>query len=113
MSATVDTPDGYNIKRYGVMDGKYGIYRLRIPLREYIVHFRSLFYEETEEAVENIKMYATNFGNSGTYYDCNCDIAKKCVDFSKLINLDITDEEINEILVTSGFKGYLKTEIRS
>ena len=27
---SVDTPEGYNIKRYGVMDGKYGIYKQRI-----------------------------------------------------------------------------------
>lgn len=32
--------------------------------------------------------------------------AKEGVDFSKLINLDITDEEINKILIDSGFKGY-------
>jgi hypothetical protein len=27
---SVDTPEGYNIKRYGVYDGKYGIYKQRI-----------------------------------------------------------------------------------
>lgn len=27
---SVDTPEGYNVKRYGVMDGKYGIYKQRI-----------------------------------------------------------------------------------
>jgi len=27
---SVDTPEGYNIKRYGVHDGKYGIYKQRI-----------------------------------------------------------------------------------
>ena len=27
---SVDTPEGVNIKRYGVMDGKYGIYKRRI-----------------------------------------------------------------------------------
>ena len=74
---------------------------------------RSLFYEDTEEtveaAVENIEMYATNFGYSGTYYDYICDIANEGVDFSKLINLDITDDEINVILVDSGFKGYRLT----
>lgn len=217
---SVDTPEGYNIKRYGVMDDRYGIYKQRIsPLvtdveseiavyklaekigvpccpvyihdkntifseflydfsNEYIVHFRrlfdgarsdneyenlltvrpqykddfirmilldfitrqddrhlsnmavkvtsegesfyplydngrSLFYEDTEEtveaAVENIEMYATNFGYSGTYYDYICDIANEGVDFSKLINLDITDDEINVILVDSGFKGYRLT----
>ena len=27
---SLDTPEGFNIKRYGVMDGKYGIYKRRI-----------------------------------------------------------------------------------
>jgi hypothetical protein len=27
---SIDTPEGYNIKRYGVMGGKYGIYKQRI-----------------------------------------------------------------------------------
>lgn len=27
---SIDTPEGYNIKRYGVFDGKYGIYKQRI-----------------------------------------------------------------------------------
>ena len=27
---SIDTPEGYNIKRYGVYDGKYGIYKQRI-----------------------------------------------------------------------------------
>ena len=27
---SVDTPEGYNIKRYGVFDGKYGIFKQRI-----------------------------------------------------------------------------------
>lgn len=214
---SIDTPEGYNIKRYGVFDGKYGIYKKRIsPLvtdaeaevavyklaqrlgvpccpaykadrdtvfseflydfsNEYIVHFRrlfdgarsdneyenlisirpqfkfdiirmllldfitrqddrhlsniavlvsegkekfyplydngrSLFYEDTEETVENavknIEMYSTNFGYSGTYYDHLQDIRKSGVDFSDLIDLEITDEEINEILISSGFTGY-------
>ncbi|MDR1158280.1 MAG: hypothetical protein LBK75_08295 [Oscillospiraceae bacterium] len=27
---SVDTPEGYNIKRYGVFEGRYGIYKQRI-----------------------------------------------------------------------------------
>ena len=54
-------------------------------------------------------MYATNFGYSGTYYDYICDIAKEGINFSEFINLGITDDEINEILVESGFKGYRLT----
>ena len=214
---SIDTPEGYNIKRYGIFEGKYGIYKKRIsPLvtdaesevavyrlaqrlgvpccpayksdkdtvfseflydfsNEYIVHFRrlfdgkrsdneyenlinvrpqfkndiirmllldfitrqddrhlsnvavvvsagterfyplydngrSLFYEDTEETVKNavndIEMYATNFGYSGTYYDHLQDIRKSGVDFSQLIDLSITDEEIKEILHSAGFSGY-------
>lgn len=215
---SVDTPEGYNIKRYGVMNEHYGIYKQRInPLvtdveseiavyllakrmgvsccpavradknsvfsvflydfaKEYIVHFRrlfvgvrsenelenlisvrpqyrndfirmilldfitrqddrhlsnmaikvsedgsecfyplydngrSLFYEDTEETVReacnNIELYATNFGFSGTYYDYICDIASTGVDFSNLVDLSISDEEISEILTEAGFAGY-------
>ena len=214
---SVDTPEGYNIKRYGVYNGKYGIFKQRInPLatdveseiavyklskrlgipccpvyrfdkntifseflydfsNEYIVHFRrlfdgarseneyqnlinvrpqykediikmlvldfitrqddrhlsniavkvsnnvesfyplydngrSLFYEDTEETVNNacnnIEMYSTNFGYSGTYYDYITDIANEGVSFKNLVNLDIIDSEIEEILVSSGFTSY-------
>ena len=214
---SVNTPEGYNIKRYGVYNGKYGIYKQRIsPLttdvesevavyllakrlgvpccpayrvdansmfsefvydfaEEYIVHFRrlfdgarsdneyenlvnvrpqykeqiiqmllldfitrqddrhlsniaikvnregesfyplydngrSLFYEDTEEMVkaacENVELYASSFGYSGTYFDYLRDIAAEGCDFSKLICLDITDEEIKEILLTAKFSGY-------
>lgn len=214
---SVDTPEGYNIKRYGVLNGKYGIYKQRIsPLvtdvesevavyklgrlfgvdccpaykiddkscfseflydfsKEYIVHFRrlfvgargeneyenlvkirpgmkndiikmllldfitrqddrhlsniaimvnsagehfyplydngrSLFYEDTEETVfkacSDIEGYCTNFGFSGTYLDHLKDIAKSGVDFSKLINLDVSESEIKQILTDSDFRGY-------
>ena len=55
---------------------------------------RSLFYEDTEETVEraclDIEGYCTNFGFTGTYLDHIKDIAKSGVDFSKLINLDVS-----------------------
>lgn len=214
---SLDTPEGYNIKRYGVYNGHYGIYKQRIsPLttdsesevavyklakrigidvcettrvddntifskfeydfsKEYIVHFRrlmqnsrdeneyqnlisvrpkyqkeivkmialdfitrqddrhlsniaikissdkesfyplydngrSLFYEDTEEtvskAVNDIQGYSTSFGLSGTYYDYVTEIAGNGVSFSKLLNLDISSEEIHQILLESGFTGY-------
>lgn len=218
---SVDTPEGYNIKRYGVFDGSYGIYKQRInPLvtdveselavfrlaerlgipccpayradkntvfsaflydftKEYIVHIRrlfdgarsdneyqnllsvrpqykddfirmimldfitrqddrhlsniavkissdghesfyplydngrSLFYEDTEETVaaacENIPLYSTNFGYSGTYYDYICEIAEDGADFTQLADLSITDEEIKRILTESCFTGYRLT----
>ena len=216
---SIDTPEGYNIKRYGVFNNQYGIYKKRIgPLltdieseiavprlgelfgikccpaykidedtcfsaflydfsNEFIVHFRrlfgegtvrteneyenlikvrpemkddiirmllldfitrqddrhlsniaikvtgltetfyplydngrSLFYEDTEETVQracnDIEGYCTNFGFSGTYLDHLRDIARSGVDFAALINLNISQEYIREILVSSGFKGY-------
>ncbi|MCL2082247.1 MAG: hypothetical protein FWH04_03300 [Oscillospiraceae bacterium] len=214
---SIDTPEGYNIKRYGVHNGEYGIYKQRIsPLhtdvesetavyllaqklgvpccpacrvdkdtvfssflydfsREYIVHFRrlfegarsdneyqnlisvrpqykddivrmilldfitrqddrhlsnvaikmsgqgesfyplydngrSLFYEDTEEmvvqAVGNPAELSTSFGYSGTYWDYAQEIAKERGGLEGLINLDISKNEIAEILEASGFKGY-------
>lgn len=214
---SIDTPEGYNIKRYGVYNGQYGIYKQRInPLttdaesevavyllakklgvpccpaykadkdtvfsaflydfsKEYIVHFRrlfdgsrsnneyknlvnvrpqyrddiarmvlldfitrqddrhlsniaikvtekgesfyplydngrSLFYEDTEEMVMNAIAdpiaYATSFGFAGTYYDYVKEIAAERGGFSDLVNLDITTDEIAEILKEAGFAGY-------
>ena len=214
---SIDTPEGFNIKRYGVMNGKYGIYKRRIsPLatdveseiavyllanmlgvpvcpalradantvfsvflydfsKEYIVHFRrlfdgarsdneylnligvrpqynddiarmilldfitrqddrhlsnmaikisadgesfyalydngrSLFYEDTEEtvkyAVSDPAAYATSFGYSGTYWDYTQDIAKERGGISRLINLNIAEDDVRHILVESGFTGY-------
>ena len=214
---SIDTPEGYNIKRYGVYDGNYGIYKqrisplttdvesevavyllaqkLRVPCcpayridkdtifsaflydfsKEYIVHFRrlfdgarseneyqnlitvrphykddiarmilldfitrqddrhlsniaikmsgeseafyplydngrSLFYEDTEEMVAQSVAspvdYATSFGYSGTYYDYVLEIAKERGGLNGLVNLDITKDDISDILNESGFKGY-------
>jgi len=214
---SIDTPEGYNIKRYGVYENHYGIYKQRInPLvtdvesevavyllaqklgvpccpayrtdkdavfsaflydfsKEYIVHFRrlfegarsdneyqnlisarpqyrddivrmilldfitrqddrhlsniaikmtekgesfyplydngrSLFYEDTEEMVQHavadpIK-YATSFGYSGTYWDYVKEIASDGIDLKKLINFDISEDEVTDILQRAGFEGY-------
>lgn len=214
---SVDTPEGYNIKRYGVYNGKYGIYKQRIsPLhtdvesevavfllaeklgvpccpayrvdkdtvfsefmydfsKDFVVHFRrlfegkrldneyrnlisvrpqykddiakmilldfitrqddrhlsniavllssgeekfyplydngrSLFYEDTEEmvnaAVEDIPNYATTFGFSGTYYDYLLEIKKDRGSLKRLVNTKLSESEIMEILIKSGFSGY-------
>jgi len=214
---SIDTPEGYNIKRYGVYNGQYGIYKRRIsPLTsdveseiavsflakklgvpccpaywidkdtvfsafqydfssEYIIHFRrlftdkrseneyenlvsirpsyiddirrmilldfitrqddrhlsniaikissqeetfyplydngrSLFYEDTkelvEQAVKNIENYATSFGYSGSYWDYVQEIIKEKGSVKDLINLDISDEEIADILRIAKFKDY-------
>ncbi|MDL2217793.1 helix-turn-helix domain-containing protein [Christensenellaceae bacterium OttesenSCG-928-M15] len=214
---SIDTPEGYNIKRYGVFEGQYGIYKQRInPLvtdveseiavyllaqklgvpccpairadqdtvfsvflydfsKEYIVHFRrlfdgarsdneyknllsvrpqyrdeiarmilldfitrqddrhlsniaimtrgkeesfyplydngrSLFYEDTEEmvqrAVNDPAAYATSFGYAGTYWDYVQEIAKERSDLKTLVHLDITEGEIQQILLSAGFQGY-------
>jgi hypothetical protein len=214
---SIDTPEGYNIKRYGVYNGQYGIYKQRInPLvtdvesevavyllteklgvpccpayrtdkdtvfsaflydfsKEYIVHFRrlfegsrsdneyqnlidvrpqyrddiarmilldfitrqddrhlsniaikmtangesfyplydngrSLFYEDTEEmvhqAVSDPVKYAATFGYSGTYWDYVMEIASERNDIKTLINLDISKDDVVDILQKSGFAGY-------
>ena len=214
---SIDTPEGYNIKRYGVYKGRYGIYKrrisplttdvesevvvyllankLRVPCcpayrvdedtvfssflydfsKEYIVHFRrlfegqrsdneyrnlidlrpqyandiarmilldfitrqddrhlsnialkisdegesfyplydngrSLFYEDTEEmarqAACNPAHYATSFGYAGTYWDYVREIAAERGSLDGLLNLDITRDEIANVLKEAGFTGY-------
>ena len=70
---------------------------------------RSLFYEDTEEmvkkAVANPAAHATSFGYSGTYWDYVQEIAKE-QDVSDLIKLDVSEDEITDILKEAGFKGY-------
>ena len=213
----ISTPEGNNVKRYGVYDGKYGIYKKRIsPLacdveseiavfelgkllgvdccpvhrvdedtvfsefvydwgKEYLVHMRrlfagargdneylnllgvrpqyqreiakmvaldfvtrqddrhlsnvgvlmsgsgesfyplydngrSLFYEDTEEtaalAVDDVALYATTWGASGTYCDYVREIADAGVSFGKILNLNVTSSQVHDILVAAGFKGY-------
>jgi len=71
---------------------------------------RSLFYEDTEEMVAqslaNPIKYATGFGYSGTYYDYVCEIAEAQRGLKGLVNLDITKDDISNILEGAGFKGY-------
>jgi hypothetical protein len=71
---------------------------------------RSLFYEDTEEmvaqAVVNPINYATTFGYSGTYYDYVQEIATEHGSLKGLINLDITKDEVVDILKTAEFKDY-------
>jgi hypothetical protein len=50
--------------------------------------------------------YATSFGYCGTYYDYVCEIAKEGKGLKGLINLEITKDDISDILEASGFKGY-------
>jgi hypothetical protein len=71
---------------------------------------RSLFYEDTEEmvsqAVANPERYATSFGYAGTYWDYAREVAKERGGLKGLINLDITRDEIANILGKAGFKNY-------
>lgn len=71
---------------------------------------RSLFYEDTEqmvqEAVDDPVIYATSFGYSGTYWDYIQDIAKERDDLKQLVNLEITEDEILAILKAAGFSDY-------
>ena len=71
---------------------------------------RSLFYEDTEEIVDNAIAdpitYATTFGYSGTYYDYIKEIAKERGSLNGLLDLTITKDEIATILTQASFKGY-------
>ena len=71
---------------------------------------RSLFYEDTEEtvgkAVQDIEKYSTAFGPEGSYYDHILKISEMGISFRKLLDLDVTEQEICEILSKSGFDGY-------
>ena len=71
---------------------------------------RSLFYEDTEEMVEQAAAdpegYATSFGYAGTYWDYVREIAEDRGGLKGLINLDTTKSEIADILKEAGFKGY-------
>ena len=70
---------------------------------------RSLFFDCGEdlvsECLKDVMLYATTFGEIGTYYDAVQDIAK---DFkvAELINLNVSESEILSLLQESGFKGY-------
>ena len=214
---SIDTPEGCNIKRYGIYNGLYGIYKQRIsPLttdveseaavyllakklgvpccpvyrtdkdvvfsaflydfsKEYIVHFRrlidgvrskneyqnlitarpqykddiarmilldfitrqddrhlsnmavkmtngsesfyplydngrSLFYEDTEEMVQEAitdpAAFATAFGYSGTYWDYVLEIAAERGGLKNLINLNVSENDVFDILKEAGFTGY-------
>lgn len=74
---------------------------------------RSLFYEDTEQtvllAVDDPIKYATGFGVSGSYWDYVMGIAKQRKGLEGLINLEISKEEITEILEISEFTGYRLT----
>lgn len=71
---------------------------------------RSLFYEDTEEtarrACEDIELYSTTWGASGTYYDYVKELAGAGISFARILNLEITASDIERILVSAGFTGY-------
>lgn len=70
---------------------------------------RSLFFEDDEEfslqAIEDIPLYSTEFGNIGTYWDVVQDIAED-TDIKNLVNLEINPRDILEALKFSGLRGY-------
>ena len=71
---------------------------------------RSLFYEDTEEmvqqAVNDPSKYATAFGYSGTYWDYVQEIAHERGDLNNLINTNVDENEIKKILMEANIKGY-------
>jgi len=71
---------------------------------------RSLFYEDTEEMVQQAvaapEQHATTFGYTGTYWDYVQEIAKERGNLNGLLNLDITEAEIAAILKEAGIVAY-------
>jgi len=71
---------------------------------------RSLFYEDTEEmvneAVSNPVKCATTFGYTGTYWDYIKEMMINDIPVRALLDICITRDEIAEILQTAGFTGY-------
>ncbi|MFA7206999.1 MAG: hypothetical protein WC102_11800, partial [Saccharofermentanales bacterium] len=61
--------------------------------------------EMVAQAVADPENYATSFGYSGTYYDYVCKISEERGGLKGLIDLDITKDEIADILEKSGFNG--------
>jgi hypothetical protein len=71
---------------------------------------RSLFYEDTEEMVEQAIAdpvnYATTFGYSGTYWDYVQEIAAERSGLGGLLNLNVSESDVKAILKEAGFTGY-------
>jgi hypothetical protein len=71
---------------------------------------RSLFYEDTEEMVEQAVAdpvkYATTFGYSGTYWDYVQEIAAERDGLGGLLNLNLSESDVRTILKEAGFTGY-------
>jgi len=71
---------------------------------------RSLFYEDSEEmvqqAVADPAVYSTTFGYSGTYFDYVLEISQERGGLNDLINLNINETDVSAILKEANFTGY-------
>ena len=71
---------------------------------------RSLFYEDTDEmvqqAVADPASYATGFGYAGTYWDYAREIAAERGGLNGLLNLELRETDVAAILNEAGFSGY-------
>ena len=71
---------------------------------------RSLFYEDTEEMVEQAvadpENYATSFGYSGTYWDYVRELTEERGNLTGLLDLNVSEADVSAILKEAGFKGY-------
>lgn len=69
---------------------------------------RSLFWEnrveDIHEALKDVKMYSTSFGDIGSYYDVLYDISQEGILFSDLVNLNIPYRDIYEAYETAEYK---------
>jgi hypothetical protein len=71
---------------------------------------RSLFYEDTqqvvEQAIRDVPKWATSFGYAGSYWDYVQEIAQERGGLSGLLQLDITRDTVVALLTEAGFTGY-------
>lgn len=69
---------------------------------------RSLFFEDNTqmiiEAIKDVQLYSTEFGEVGTYYDAITDIAKT-KNIKSLVNLDINEKHITDSYASAGLSG--------
>jgi len=102
---TIDSPEGYNIKRYGVYDGRYGIYKQRInPLSTDVESEVAVYLLAKRLGVPCCDVYQTDKDVvfSGFMYDFN---EQYIVHFRRLFNDKRSDNEyINLITVRPQYK---------
>lgn len=93
-------PSNYAVKISGDRETFYPLYD----------NGRSLFYEDTEDMVKmkcvDPTVYCNGFGLVGSQWDALFDLLTQNPSLGKTVNLDISDDEIANILQTANITGY-------